>query len=186
MREDNADLRLTEQGRALGVVGEARWHVFCEKRDSIARANEQLHNTWVRVGHNEALSGVLEASLMHDCRANDLLKRPEITYGHLQAVASLDLPELDDAVAEQVEIQRKYAGYIERQEQDIAKLRKYEETRLPEAFDYHAVSGLSLEVIQKLTSIRPASIAQAGRISGITPAALSLLLVHLKKQRMLA
>lgn len=186
LREDNADLRLTEQGYGLGVVGEDRWRAFCEKREAIALAHQCLRETWVRVEHNEPLKDVLNASLLHDCRADDLLKRPEITYAHLQSVTSLALPVLDDAVAQQVEIQHKYAGYIDRQAQDIAKLRKYEGTLLPESLDYQSVSGLSLEVIQKLTMIRPVSIAQAGRISGITPAALSLLLVHLKKQRMLA
>ena len=185
LREDNADLRLTEQGRALGVVGERRWAAFCEKQAAMVAANQRLKEVWVRVEHNDALSGILEAPLLHDCRADELLKRPEMTYAHLQGVPSLDLPVIDLAVAQQIEIQRKYAGYIDRQTQDIAKLRKYEETLLPDDFDYKAVSGLSLEVIQKLTTIRPTSIAQAGRISGITPAALSLLLVYLKKQRML-
>lgn len=186
LREDNADLRLTEKGYELGLVGETRWRAFCEKRNAIDAAHQSLKETWVRVAHNEALSDVLDAALLHDCRADELLKRPEITYAHLQAVESLNLPELEPSIAEQIEIQRKYAGYIDRQAQDIQKLRKHEETILPESLDYKNVSGLSLEVIQKLTQIRPQSIAQAGRISGVTPAALSLLLVHLKKQRMLA
>jgi len=186
LREDNADLRLTEKGRELGLVSDARWQAFCEKRERIEKTNSQLSQTWVRVGHNEALQGILAAPLLHDCRAVDLLKRPEITYQHLQAVDDLSLEALPPAVAEQVEIQSKYAGYIERQQLDIARLRKHEQTALPDAFDYSRVTGLSAEVIQKLTQIKPATIAQAGRISGITPAALSLLLVHLKKQRLLA
>ena len=186
LREDNADLRLTEKGRELGLVGDARWQVFCEKRESLEKTNTLLNSTWVRVGHNDALKDILETPLQHDCRATDLLKRPEITYKHLHAIDALELPQVSDAVAEQVEIITKYAGYIERQQDDIARLRKYENTPLPDALNYAQVSGLSNEVIQKLTQIRPVSLAQAGRISGITPAALSLLMVHLKKQRLLA
>lgn len=183
LREDNADLRLTEKGRALGLVGDKRWQAFLEKRDTITAANTQLNNTWVRVGHNEALQETLVTPLQHDCRATDLLKRPEITYHHLQAVAALGLPPLDNAVAEQVEIQNKYAGYIERQQLDIARLLKHENTQIPEVFDYSNISGLSTEIIQKLQQIKPTSIAHAGRIPGVTPAALSLLLVSLKKHQ---
>lgn len=186
LREDNADLRLTEQGRALGLVQEARWHAFCEKRDSIEKTNAELHQAWVRVGHNEALKTVLETPLQHDCRAIDLLKRPEIRYHHLQALTDVGLNSITDTVAEQVEIQSKYAGYIERQQTDVARLQKHEHMRIPDSLDYGAVSGLSTEVIQKLTAVKPVSMAQAARISGVTPAALSLLLVHLKKQRLLA
>ncbi len=186
LREDNADLRLTEKGRELGLVGDVRWKAFCEKRESLEKTSALLNSTWVRVGHNQALEHVLEAPMTHDCRANDLLKRPEISYRDLQALDDLALPELDDAVAEQVEIISKYAGYIDRQKSDIARLLKHENTPLPETLDYAQVSGLSTEVVQKLSRIRPVSLAQAGRISGITPAALSLLLVHLKKQRLLA
>lgn len=186
LREDNADLRLTEKGRELGLVGDARWQAYCEKRDAIEKTHGQLKNTWVRVSHNEHLQTVLEAPLLHDCRAVDLLKRPEITYQHLQSVVALGLPSLVDEVALQVEIQSKYAGYIERQQLDITRLQKHENTQIPASFDYHQVSSLSSEVIQKLMQVKPKTIAQAGRISGVTPAALSLLLVHLKKQRMLA
>ena len=186
LREDNADLRLTEKGRELGLVDDTRWAAFSEKREAIDRTHGQLKNTWVRVGHNESLKQVLNAPLLHDCRAIDLLKRPEITYSILQSVDELGLPVLADAVALQVEIHSKYAGYIERQQLDIARLQKHENTALPDALDYSQVSGLSMEVIQKLTMIKPATIAQAGRISGITPAALSLLLVHLKRQRLMA
>ncbi len=186
LREDNADLRLTQKGRELGLVGDKRWQAFCEKRESLEKANALLDSTWVRVGHNKALETVLETPLLHDCRAADLLKRPEINYQHLQAVTELNLPPLTDAVAEQVGIINKYAGYIERQQHDIERLQKNETMRLPETLDYHQVSGLSTEVIQKLTTIKPVSLAQAGRISGVTPAALSLLLVHLKKMKLLA
>ncbi|CEK09288.1 tRNA uridine-5-carboxymethylaminomethyl(34) synthesis enzyme MnmG [Legionella hackeliae] len=183
LREDNADLRLTEKGRELGLVGDARWQAFCEKREAIEAAQARLKETLVRVSHNEALSHIIDNPLQQDCKAAELLKRPEVTYNDLQAVSSLELPVLSDDVAEQVEIQSKYAGYIERQILDIERLRKHENTQLPESLDYSKVSGLSTEVMQKLTRIRPTTLAQAGRISGVTPAALSLLLVHLKKHR---
>ena len=183
LREDNADLRLTEKGRALGLVGDRRWQAFCEKREAIERGSYALHHTWVRVAHNEPLKTVLETPLTHDSRAMDVLKRPEINYQQLQALLDLELPVLSDEVALQVEIQSKYAGYIERQQLDILRLQKYENTSIPETFDYTAISGLSNEIVQKLTSIKPATLAQAGRISGVTPAALSLLLVYLKKSR---
>ena len=186
LREDNADLRLTAIGRRLGIVGEKRWQAFCLKQEAIEQTNTMLQATWVRVKHNEALATTLEKPLQHDCRAADLLKRPEITYQHLLSIDELALPAVAESVASQVEIQCKYAGYIERQQLDIAKLKKHENTRLPETMDYSQVSGLSTEVVQKLTEIRPISIAQAGRISGVTPAALSLLLVHLKKLRLQA
>lgn len=183
LREDNADLRLTTKGRKLGLVGDERWARFSQKRDAIEATQELLHNTWVRVGHNDLFKEVLENPMQHDNRASEFLKRPEINYAHLVQAHELGLPDLADDVMEQVEIQTKYAGYIERQQQDIEKLRKYEDTMLPEDFSYAKVRGLSNEVMQKLTTIRPRTIAQAGRISGVTPAALSLLLVHLKKQR---
>ena len=184
LREDNADLRLTAKGRELGLVGDKRWQVFSEKRESIERTQSLLHNTWVRVAHNEVFKETLTSPMLHDNRASDFLKRPEINYQHLLMLEGLGLPELPLDVMEQVEIQNKYAGYIERQQQDIEKLRKYENTVLPDTLDYHQVTGLSSEVIQKLAKIRPATLAQAGRISGVTPAALSLLLVHLKKNRL--
>ena len=183
LREDNADLRMTEKGRELGLIDETRWQAFCEKREAIEKTNNHLQNTWVRVSHNEQLRMILATPMQHDCRATDLLKRPEINYQHLQAIDELGLPVLADAVALQVEIQSKYAGYIERQQTDIARMQKHENTQIPEHFDYHQLSGLSIEVIQKLSKVKPATIAQAGRISGVTPAALSLLLVHLKKPR---
>ncbi|AUH71462.1 tRNA uridine-5-carboxymethylaminomethyl(34) synthesis enzyme MnmG [Legionella sainthelensi] len=183
LREDNADLRLTAKGRQLGVVGDTRWHHFSTKRDAIESTQSLLHNTWVRVSHNELLSDVLVNPMQHDTKAVEFLKRPEINYQHLLKLHDLNLPELASEVSEQIEIQNKYAGYIERQQQDIEKMRKQENTVLPEWIDYSEVTGLSNEVIQKLTKIRPTTLAQASRISGVTPAALSLLLVHLKKQR---
>jgi tRNA uridine 5-carboxymethylaminomethyl modification enzyme len=182
LREDNADLRLTAKGRALGLVSDARWTHFLRKKESIDSTQERLHHQWVRVEHNDLFKDILEKPMQHDHRAEEFLKRPEINYRHLLLVHELGLSDLPDEVLEQVEIQTKYAGYIERQRHDIEKLRKYEHTELPEHVNYELVRGLSNEVRQKLTLIKPRTIAQAGRISGVTPAALSLLLVHLKKQ----
>jgi tRNA uridine 5-carboxymethylaminomethyl modification enzyme len=186
LREDNADLRLTEKGRDLGVVGDRRWQAFCAKRESIETTQALLKDSWVRVQHNDALQSVIEAPLLHDTRAGDVLKRPEMKYQHLQELADLNLPLVTESVALQLEIQSKYAGYIERQALDISRMQKYENTEIPKQFNYQQVSGLSLEVVQKLEAVRPLSLGQAQRISGITPAALSLLLVHLKKQRLMA
>lgn len=184
LREDNADLRLTEQGRALGLIDEHRWRTFCQKREAIERAHAALQQTWVRVKHVEHLKDVLKAPLQHDCRAADLLKRPEITYAHLENIEDLKLPTLEPIEQAQVDIQQKYAGYIDRQQLDIERLQKNEHTRLSSIQDYQTVVGLSAEVIQKLNHIRPETLGQAGRISGVTPAALSLLWIHLKKQTM--
>lgn len=184
LREDNADLRLTEIGRQLGIVGEARWQAFCEKREGIVRLSQQLQDTWVRVQHNEALQETLSAPIQHDCRASEALKRPELHYHHLKNIADLNLPDVSECIAQQVEIQAKYDGYIERQRSDILRMQKQEATVLPEDLDYRQVSGLSTEVIQKMTQIKPKTLAQAGRISGVTPVALSLLLAHLKKTSM--
>lgn len=181
LREDNADLRLTTIGRELGLVGEKRWKNFCEKQETLTLATQKLKDTWVRVKHNEALSSFLETALTHDIRASDLLKRPEVNYENLQAIEDLALPPLSIVIAEQLEIQNKYAGYIDRQKLDVERLKKHESALLPHNFDYAAVQGLSTEVIQKLNKIQPISLGQAGRISGVTPASIALLLVHLKK-----
>lgn len=183
LREDNADLRLTAKGRELGMVGDARWQHFSAKRNAIESTQELLNKTWVRVSHNEVFKDLLHNPMQHDNRASDFIKRPEINYQHLLLLEELGLPQLSEEVSEQIEIQNKYAGYIERQQQDIEKMRKQESTPLPESLDYRHVTGLSNEVIQKLNKIKPTSLAQAGRISGVTPAALSLLLVHLKKHK---
>lgn len=181
LREDNADLRLTEIGRQLGLVGEARWQAFCEKRENIERLSQQLQDTWVRVGHNAALQEVLETPMQHDCRAYEILKRPELHYHDLQNIPDLNLPLVPENISQQVEIQTKYDGYIERQRVDIIRMQKHEATQLPQGINYHEVSGLSTEIVQKLTQVQPRTLAQAGRISGVTPAALSLLLAHIKK-----
>lgn len=184
LREDNADLRLTAKGRELGLVGDERWQAFVAKREAIEKTQALLQNTWVRTSHNEIFKDILANPMVHDNRASEFLKRPEINYQHLLMLCDLDLPNLSTEVAEQIEIQTKYAGYIERQQQDIEQLRKHENIQLPNSLDYQQVTGLSSEVIQKLNTIKPATLAQAGRISGVTPAALSLLLVHLKKNRL--
>lgn len=186
LREDNADLRLTAKGRELGIVQDERWRSFSIKQESIESTQALLHNSWIRVGHNDLFKDVLVNPMQHDNRASEFLKRPEINYQHLCRLEDLNLPDLPMDVSEQIEIQNKYAGYIERQQQDIEKLRKHENTPLPETLDYKQVTGLSSEVMQKLAAIKPKSLAQAGRISGVTPAALSLLLVHLKKLRLTA
>jgi tRNA uridine 5-carboxymethylaminomethyl modification enzyme len=187
LREDNADLRLTETGRALGLVDDVCWHAFAEKREAITATQATLHQTWIRAAKHQAVfSSDLKGPLLQDCRASDFLKRPEVRYTQLQKAADLNLPDVSPAVAEQIEIQAKYAGYIDRQAADIERLKKHEATRLPSDLAYEAISGLSSEVVQKLNQVKPLSIAQAGRISGVTPAALSLLLVYLKKKRLLA
>jgi len=186
LREDNADLRLTEKGWELGLVSDFRWQVFAEKRAAIDTVREQLRTTPVRVADYDKMPELLDKPMQHDCKTSDLLKRPEISYKQLQAVELFNLPEVADDVAEQLDIQSKYAGYIERQQMDIDRLRKHEATPLPTDIDYAQVTGLSTEAIQKLNHIKPATFAQAGRISGITPAALSLLLVHLKRMRAMA
>ena len=164
LREDNADLRLTAIGRELGVVDEERWSVFSRKQEAIAREQERLRTTYVSAGFREKYSQL------------ELLRRPEVTYANLIGDGGID-PQ----VAQQVEIQAKYEGYIERQRQEVARRRELEDLRLPEELDYAAVRGLSIEVQQKLSRHRPETIGQASRISGVTPAAISLLLVHLKR-----
>jgi tRNA uridine 5-carboxymethylaminomethyl modification enzyme len=164
LREDNADLRLTEAGRRLGLVDDHRWDAFNRKRDAIAAETERLKTTYVSAGFQKRSS------------IYDLLRRPEVTYaGVVEARVG------DPAVAEQVEIQAKYEGYISRQRAEVERRKNAESTRLPQDLDYHEVRGLSIEALQKLNRHRPETIGQASRISGITPAAISLLLVHLKR-----
>lgn len=184
LREDNADLRLTEKGHELGLVDDERWAAFCTKREAIELEQQRLRST---VLHPSSLTAedserVFGDTLARDYKLYDLLRRPNVSYANLTSLAIVGSPVTDSAVAEQVEIQCKYAGYIDRQQDEIDKQRRHEETRLPPDFDYNKVSGLSNEVRQKLLAQRPASIGQASRIPGITPAAVSLLLVYLKKQ----
>jgi tRNA uridine 5-carboxymethylaminomethyl modification enzyme len=181
LREDNADLRLTPTGRALGLVEAARWDAFCRKQDAITAELARLGRFMLRPkdANAAALEALLGAPLEREQGALDLLRRPEVDYAALTAV--IGDPVADPAVAEQVEVQTKYAGYIERQQRDIERQRLNEETRLPPTLDYARVTGLSHEVRQKLDASRPTTLGQAARLPGITPAAISLLLIHLKR-----
>ncbi|HCK80414.1 MAG TPA: tRNA uridine-5-carboxymethylaminomethyl(34) synthesis enzyme MnmG, partial [Candidatus Competibacteraceae bacterium] len=186
LREDNADLRLTETGRRLGVVADARWRAFAAKREAIERESQRLRETWIRPAQfaEADLRRVLRGPLARESRAAELLRRPEVRYPELMSLPGVGPGEADPHVAEQVEIQVKYAGYIERQRDEIERQRRHEELALPADFDYGRVRGLSREVGEKLSRQRPLTLGQAGRIPGVTPAAISLLLVHLKRGRM--
>lgn len=185
LREDNADLRLTEIGRELGVVDDARWAAFSAKKDAIEQEAARLKTTWIQPGTPEAaqVEAMGETAPVREYSLNDLLKRPGLTYAQ---VASLKgEPVADEQVAEQVEIQAKYDGYIARQLEEIEQLRRYENTKLPTDLDYDAIGGLSNEVKQKLRTLQPETLGVASRLSGITPAAISQILVHLKKKNMI-
>jgi tRNA uridine 5-carboxymethylaminomethyl modification enzyme len=182
LREDNADLRLTETGRELGLVDATRWRRFCAKRDAVAREQQRLERLWVRPG--DAAAEHLAQSgerLSSEQRVADLLRRPGLSYAGLMALEGIGPGCGDDKVAEQVEIQARYHGYIERQREEIERQMRNEHKRLPENLDYAQVKGLSAEVREKLSRVAPQTIGQAARIPGMTPAAISLLLVHLKK-----
>ncbi len=189
LREDNADLRLTEIGRALGCVGDAQWALFQTKRESIEREMQRLKSTWVSPRHiSEAeAQRLLGTGLEREYALADLLRRPTMTYDALMSLRGIDGADVagpgvaDDVVKEQIEIQLKYAGYIERQAKEVERHEHYEHLSLPVDFDYLNVTALSMEVRQKLNRQRPETLGQASRISGVTPAAISLLLVHLKK-----
>ncbi|WP_439134683.1 tRNA uridine-5-carboxymethylaminomethyl(34) synthesis enzyme MnmG [Pseudomaricurvus sp.] len=185
LREDNADLRLTEQGRNLGLVDDVRWESFCNKREAIALEQQRLKDTWIQAGSEEANSIVdrLKSPLTREYSLHDLLKRPELTYADVGSLKGE--PTENPQVREQVEIDVKYAGYIDRQQEDINRLRQHENTAIPAEFDYSVVEGLSNEVKQKLTEGRPETLARASRIQGVTPAAVSLLLIYLKKHGLL-
>jgi len=183
LREDNADLRLTETGRRLGLVDDARWVAFNRKRDAIAQEQERLKATWVspKSLRAELADRVLGKSIEREYSLMDLLKRPGVTHASLASLAASGEFAIDAAVAEQVEIQAKYQGYITRQQEEVARTEHHESLALPCDLDYGTVRGLSIEVQQRLNQHRPETVGQASRISGITPAAISLLLVHLKR-----
>lgn len=187
LREDNADRRLTTKARELGLVGDERWARFGSKLEALEQEQQRLRNTWIHKDHEAAikLNPALKTPISKEVNLEELLRRPEVNYKTLMAVDTLG-PGLDDMqAAEQVEIQTKYAGYIARQHDEIAKALRHENTLLPTDFDYSTISGLSNEVVAKLIEHKPQTVGQAARISGITPAAISMLLVHLKKQGLL-
>jgi tRNA uridine 5-carboxymethylaminomethyl modification enzyme len=200
LREDNADLRLTERGRELGLVDDARWAAFNRKRDALARETERLRSTWVHPAILPAADAerLLGKALEHEYSLADLLRRPGIGFDAVAEIARLAKPDaavsretlrdtlgegLAESVIEQLEIATKYAGYIDKQVDEVARAQELENLRLPPELDYNQVTALSFEVRQKLTQHRPETLGQAARISGVTPAAISLLLVHLKKKR---
>jgi tRNA uridine 5-carboxymethylaminomethyl modification enzyme len=194
LREDNADLRLTEQGRAMGLVDDARWTQFSRKRDAVSRETERLKSTWVNPRNLPAEESlrVLGKAIDHEHHLGDLLRRPDVRYADLMSLhgGRFQNPEMQpealgdmhDEVVEQIEIASKYAGYIDRQKDEVVRAAQFERMALPVDLNYGDVSALSFEVRQKLQNHRPETLGQASRISGVTPAAISLLLVHLRKR----
>jgi tRNA uridine 5-carboxymethylaminomethyl modification enzyme len=189
LREDNADMRLTETGRKLGVVGDAQWEAFDRKREAVAQELERLKSTWVnpRILAAAESERVIGQAIEREYSLADLLRRPNVDYHQLVTLTGTEGQNLggpgvtDPAVQEQVEIQLKYSGYIERQLKEVERHEHYENLKLPEGFNYLDIAALSVEVRQKLAKHRPETLGQASRFSGVTPAAISLLLVHLKK-----
>jgi len=184
LREDNADIRLTEKGREMGLVSDSRWDIFKRKREAVAREQERLGAIWLRPDNDlgTALNRAHDISLSRESTALDLLKRPELDYVALMQVKGIGPGVLDKRVAEQVEVQVKYAGYLKRQFEEIKRNRRNEGKAIPADIDYLSIRGLSAEAREKLQQMRPETIGQASRIQGMTPAAISLLRVHLKKQ----
>ena len=187
LREDNADIRLTEQGYKLGLIGETRWRRFNEKMENISKEKQRLNSTWIHKDHPEVdqVNKLLKTPISRENSLEDLVRRPEVSYKDLMNINGLGTELNDQQATEQVEIQIKYAGYIDRQLDDIAKKKRHEDTLIPTDFDYSQISGLSNEVVAKLSEAKPETIGKASRISGITPAAISLLLVYLKKHGLL-
>jgi len=189
LREDNADERLTEKGRELGLVDDRRWQLYCDTREAIARETQRLKSAWLHPGTDLAarFTALTGQDIQRENSALDLLKRPQVSHAQLaELLPAAEQDGLDATqrarVGEQVEISVKYAGYVDRQSEEVSRLRHQEGMSLPVDFDYDAVKGLSNEVRQKLKATRPETLAQAGRIPGVTPAAVSLLLITLKKQ----
>jgi len=183
LREDNADTRLTEKGRELGLVDDVRWKAFSEKQESVEKELQRLKTHWVNPGSTNAeqINSLLKTPMQRESTLEAMIRRPEVDYETLMKVEGLG-PAIEDPIAaEQVEIKIKYQGYIDRQLDEIAKLKRHEDTVLPRDLDYSEIKGLSNEVTAKLNDIKPESIGQASRVSGITPAAISILLIHLKK-----
>ena len=182
LREDNADLRLTSKGRELGLIDDARWGQYCRKREAVESEARRLRATWARPHQipESIQEDIFGKPLEREHSLFDLLRRPDVKYAALAPLLGSD--PADDQIAEQVEIEAKYAGYIERQKDEVARQAAQESTVLPADMDYLAVRGLSREVQQKLAQHRPETIGQASRIQGVTPAAIALLLVHLKRR----
>lgn len=184
LREDNADMRLTEIGRKLGLVDDVRWEAFSRKQEAIAREQERLKKTYVQPANLsvELMQSIFGKALEHEYSLFELLRRPEVSYEQVLSLGELGLGEIEPAVREQVEIAAKYQGYIDRQIEEVARSRGQENTKLPADLDYREIHGLPIEAQQKLNAHKPETIGQASRISGITPAAISLLLVHIKRK----
>jgi len=184
LREDNADLRLTEIGYGMGLVEEQQWRAFSAKKEALEKEQARLKSSWIRPGSLPAseASAFLKAPLQREANLLDLLRRPEVTYDNIANLSGFESSVDDASVTEQVQIQAKYAGYIERQQTEIARSLRYEDMALSSQMNYQHVQGLSSEVVEKLDKHRPETLGQAGRIQGVTPAAVSLLLVHLKKK----
>jgi tRNA uridine 5-carboxymethylaminomethyl modification enzyme len=182
LREDNADLRLTEQAHEMGLLTDEHWRAYCEKRDSVINEQARLASLNIQPDSDfgKRFSARLGKTLARNYKACDLLRRPEIDYSALIEIIGQG-DKVTESVAEQVEIQAKYSGYLDRQQDEIDKAKRHEQTAIPNIIDYARVRGLSAEAQQKLSDHRPQTIGQAGRIPGITPAAISLLMVHLKK-----
>jgi len=185
LREDNADLRLTETGRSLGLVNDQRWRAFESKKAAIEAEQQRLGSIWVTPDNDlgKSLKDTLGVALSKEAKALDLLKRPEVSYSELMKVAGLGPGSDDERVAEQVDVQVRYAGYLTRQAGEVERNQRNEGTLIPPGFDYAGVQGLSAELREKLQKTLPESIGQAARIPGMTPAAISLLLIFLKRHR---
>jgi tRNA uridine 5-carboxymethylaminomethyl modification enzyme len=184
LREDNADMRLTNIGRKLGLVDDVRWDAFNRKKEAVEREQERLKRTFVRPANvpTEKMVEIFGKSLEHEYSLFELLRRPEVSYEAVLTLGEIGLGEIEPSVREQVEIAAKYQGYIDRQTEEVERSRGQENTKLPENLDYREIHGLPIEAQQKLNAQKPETIGQAGRISGITPAAISLLLVYLKRK----